>query len=345
MADLNQLRDLGEQVRPPSFDSLVMTAKRRNRRTAAVAVACAAAVLVIGAGMISADETDRSVAPSPHPTTAPRSGGRRSCRCRTSARRTPPWTESRRPSTTSPTHSPQATLLRRLAHDGLAWKSKPASTGGTPPALTPRTGSCSAVTASIWRRPTTRGRTCHHGPPIHRVRVSVRREVREGLGTVGATHELRTRHSVEGLPLRWPLRDPPPDAHSRMDPERSPMTILLCSSVADGGPVTARWLTLTGKAVPRPPSSGSCFHPLAQTVPPHSSVAVRCSTSASYDGGSPLNGATVGVGRRMVFGATSTVAGSALAVPEQIEPFGQLCLHLVPAWLFGEVLHLVGIPV
>ena len=51
MPDLNLLRNLGDEVRPPSLDSLRETARRRNRRAAAFTVtACAAAVVAVIAG-------------------------------------------------------------------------------------------------------------------------------------------------------------------------------------------------------------------------------------------------------------------------------------------------------
>ena len=63
MSDLNQLRDLADQVRPPSFDSLVTTARRRNRSAVALTIATVVVVLLVGAGVITADDSDRSVAP------------------------------------------------------------------------------------------------------------------------------------------------------------------------------------------------------------------------------------------------------------------------------------------
>jgi hypothetical protein len=68
MSDLEQLRGLGDQLRPPPFDSLVATARRRTRRTAALAAACTAVVLVIGGGALRAGGDDRS---APNPAIAP----------------------------------------------------------------------------------------------------------------------------------------------------------------------------------------------------------------------------------------------------------------------------------
>jgi hypothetical protein len=65
MSDLDQLRDLGAHVRPPSFDTLVDTARRRSRQTAAaVAVAFTTLVLITGGGLIVAGDDNRS-APAP----------------------------------------------------------------------------------------------------------------------------------------------------------------------------------------------------------------------------------------------------------------------------------------
>ena len=67
MSDLDLLRDLTDQVRPPSFDALVATARRRDRRgVAAVTAACAAVALVVGGGLLLSDGSDRS-APDPAP--------------------------------------------------------------------------------------------------------------------------------------------------------------------------------------------------------------------------------------------------------------------------------------
>ena len=68
MSDLDKLRDLSSQIRPPSFDSLVSTARRRQRRTlAATAVACTA-VVAIGAGGFTGRGEDRSATvPADHP--------------------------------------------------------------------------------------------------------------------------------------------------------------------------------------------------------------------------------------------------------------------------------------
>ena len=58
MSDLDQLRDLTDRVRPPAFEALTETARRRDRR-AAVALATAAAVVaatVLGGVLTSRDE-------------------------------------------------------------------------------------------------------------------------------------------------------------------------------------------------------------------------------------------------------------------------------------------------
>jgi hypothetical protein len=53
MADLDKLRDLGDQVLPPPFEALAGTARRRDRRTAAVVAGCATVlVAVIGVGLL-----------------------------------------------------------------------------------------------------------------------------------------------------------------------------------------------------------------------------------------------------------------------------------------------------
>lgn len=67
MPDLNPLRDLGDEVRPPSLDSLRETARRRNRRAAAFTVtACATAVVaVIASGALLAGGDDERAAPGP----------------------------------------------------------------------------------------------------------------------------------------------------------------------------------------------------------------------------------------------------------------------------------------
>ncbi len=70
MPDLNLLRDLGDEVRPPSLDSLRETAKRRNRRAAAFTVAaCAAAVVAVIAG--GAQLTGREDQSAPKPASEP----------------------------------------------------------------------------------------------------------------------------------------------------------------------------------------------------------------------------------------------------------------------------------
>jgi hypothetical protein len=79
MPDLNLLRDLGPEVRPPSLDSLRETARRRNRRAAASTVAaCAAvvAVVIAGGALLAGGDGERSAPgpasrPTPTETTAP----------------------------------------------------------------------------------------------------------------------------------------------------------------------------------------------------------------------------------------------------------------------------------
>ena len=67
MADLDKLRDLGDQVRPPPFASLAGTARRRDRRGAALAAGCAAVL--------------ETVRPTPSATCEPSRGpGRRASR-------------------------------------------------------------------------------------------------------------------------------------------------------------------------------------------------------------------------------------------------------------------------
>jgi hypothetical protein len=64
MSDLEQLRGLTEQVRPPAFASLQDTARRRDRQTAVTALAGAAlmGLLVIGGALIARSD-DRSIEP------------------------------------------------------------------------------------------------------------------------------------------------------------------------------------------------------------------------------------------------------------------------------------------
>ncbi len=76
MPDLNLLRNLGDEVRPPSLDSLRETARRRNRRAAAFTVMASAAAVVaviVGGAQLTGDR-DRSApgpASKPTPTTTP----------------------------------------------------------------------------------------------------------------------------------------------------------------------------------------------------------------------------------------------------------------------------------
>ncbi len=71
MPDLNLLRDLGDEVRPPSLDSLRETARRRNRRAAAFTVtACVAVVVVVIAGgaQLTSDGDQSAPKPASRPT-------------------------------------------------------------------------------------------------------------------------------------------------------------------------------------------------------------------------------------------------------------------------------------
>ena len=71
MPDLNLLRDLGDEVRPPSLDSLRETARRRNRRAAAFTVtACVAAVVAVIAGgaQLTGDGNQSAPKPASKPT-------------------------------------------------------------------------------------------------------------------------------------------------------------------------------------------------------------------------------------------------------------------------------------
>ncbi|MCW2764590.1 MAG: hypothetical protein JWO11_549 [Nocardioides sp.] len=64
MFDLEQLRVLTEQVRPPAFASLQETARRRDRRAAVTALAGAAlVVLLIVGGVLTTRSDDRSIEP------------------------------------------------------------------------------------------------------------------------------------------------------------------------------------------------------------------------------------------------------------------------------------------
>jgi hypothetical protein len=71
MPDLNLLRDLGDDIRPPSLDSLRETARRRNRRAAAFTVtACAAAVVavIVGGAQLAGDGAKSAPEPATKPT-------------------------------------------------------------------------------------------------------------------------------------------------------------------------------------------------------------------------------------------------------------------------------------
>jgi len=71
MADLDKLRDLGEQVHPPSFDSLVTTARRRGRRAAALTAAGVVIALVVGSQILSQGGVARTTPPADAPTPSP----------------------------------------------------------------------------------------------------------------------------------------------------------------------------------------------------------------------------------------------------------------------------------
>ena len=77
MVDLDLLRDLGDQVRPPAFESLESVARRRGHRTAAaMTAACAAVLLVVGGAVVITDDENAAppigpVAPTPTPTPTP----------------------------------------------------------------------------------------------------------------------------------------------------------------------------------------------------------------------------------------------------------------------------------
>jgi hypothetical protein len=64
MSDLDRLRDLTEQVRPPAFASLRETARRRDRRAAVTAVVgTALAVLLVVGGILATRSDERSLEP------------------------------------------------------------------------------------------------------------------------------------------------------------------------------------------------------------------------------------------------------------------------------------------
>ena len=64
MSDLEQLRVLTQQVRPPAFASLEETARRRDRRAAVTAlVGAALVVLLIVSGVLTTRSDDRSIEP------------------------------------------------------------------------------------------------------------------------------------------------------------------------------------------------------------------------------------------------------------------------------------------
>ena len=63
MSDLEQLRGLTEQVRPPAFNALRETARRRDRRAAVTALTGAAVVLLVVLGVLTTRSDVRSVGP------------------------------------------------------------------------------------------------------------------------------------------------------------------------------------------------------------------------------------------------------------------------------------------
>jgi len=72
MPDLEPLRDLATQVRPPSIDSLASTARRRTRRaTAAAGLAVTTTVILVIGGVALAGRGDDLAAPGPADTPNP----------------------------------------------------------------------------------------------------------------------------------------------------------------------------------------------------------------------------------------------------------------------------------
>jgi len=69
MSDLDQLRTLTDRVRPPSFDDLRATARRRDRRTAMTALAGAVTAGVVVTGFLTTRGETRTVDPLPEPDT------------------------------------------------------------------------------------------------------------------------------------------------------------------------------------------------------------------------------------------------------------------------------------
>jgi hypothetical protein len=71
MPDLNLLRDLGDEVRPPSLDSLRETARRRNRRAAAftvIASTAAVVAVIVGGAQLTGDGDPYAPEPASTPT-------------------------------------------------------------------------------------------------------------------------------------------------------------------------------------------------------------------------------------------------------------------------------------
>ncbi|RYP80108.1 hypothetical protein EKO23_24750, partial [Nocardioides guangzhouensis] len=65
MPDLDRLRDLADQVRPPALEALRDTARRRDRRAAATLVAGCVTVLVVVLGGVLLDHGDERSRPQP----------------------------------------------------------------------------------------------------------------------------------------------------------------------------------------------------------------------------------------------------------------------------------------
>ncbi|WGY03647.1 hypothetical protein QI633_07735 [Nocardioides sp. QY071] len=72
MADWEPLRDLAQRVVPPDFDSLVSTARRRQRRTG-IAVGAVTALLLVGGGIVvsTVDDHGGAIQPAKAPPTSP----------------------------------------------------------------------------------------------------------------------------------------------------------------------------------------------------------------------------------------------------------------------------------
>ena len=77
MPDLDQLRDLADQVRPPAFGALTETARRRDRRAAAgLATALVVLAVVVLSGIVTTRDERTSPQPArPSPSTDVRAAG------------------------------------------------------------------------------------------------------------------------------------------------------------------------------------------------------------------------------------------------------------------------------